>query len=624
MSMRTALRSVVVVNRSSLAGTAMILALSAALLTATVSWLDAGLRDENLLMLVTLASSFAGTIVLITVFIVANVFSAALRPRRREFALMRAVGATPAQVRATVTAEAIVLLLVAAPIGAAIGSVLAPLLTPILISGGVAPTRFDLPFSPMSLLVTVAVLAPTGVLAARLTMRAAAQVSPTTAVKDSVIDQTEISRGRLLTAAGIALAGLLAAGTSFLSPGTIGAAGGASSAILLIIAAALAGPALVRWAALRGAALMGTSQGAGRTLAFANARGYSRRLSAAIVPLALLVALGTVQSGADTAVTTATADELRDGIRTDLIALSPAGITSEQAAAVAELPGVKAVTATEHLTASVRTDPPDDMPVMDRLAWEPTSLLTITPGDPLIDPAVRSGSLGNLDDGDTIAVSRDALLFTGKGLGDTIDVRVEGQQEQSKTIVAVYDRGMGFGDFIIGTTNTEFDTLFIDDADERRAATLNALTGLGLTAADKAGYVRVSTSDSVDEQKLSLILLLALLGFIAIAAANTLATSMGGRRSEFALLVRLGATRAQLTGMVAREVAFIAGVALAVGLLSALPALIGIGQGLLGTPLPTFDAPIVFGLIAATILITIVSVLPTAWLATSAAVSRMS
>lgn len=628
--MNAAFRSVFVVNRSSLIGTATILALSAVLLTATGAWLDAGLRTADLSLLVGVAGSFAGTVVLLTVFIVANVFSGALRQRQREFALLRAMGATVRQVRATVTAEALVILLIVAPVGAIIGILVAPLLAPLLRSSGVLPEGFVLPSSPISFMAALVVLVPTGLVAARTAARGILRVSPTAAVRESTVDPPSTSRGRLLAAATIAIAGVTAASTPFFSPGTIGSATGATSAILLIIAAGLAGPALVRRAAIRGTAMMGTTTGAGRVLAFANARGFSRRLSAAVIPLALLVALGSVQSGVDTAVARATENDLRAGVKTDLIVLSRSGVTPAQAAAIAALPGVTAITAMGHRSGAVRTDSPDDdLPALDRLNWEPTVIRTITPGKPLLDPAVQSGSLRDLDTAGTIAVSHEALLFTGKGVGDTVDVRLAGNHAVAARIVAVYERGLGFGDYIMGAdlprrgTNTAgFDAVLVDATSPSKTGTRRALADMGLTVTDSPGYARLANQDAGGQHQLSLVLLLSLLGFVAAAAANTLAMSTGSRRAEFALLKRIGATRAQVMGMVAIETAFIIVTSLTIGILAVLPALVGVGQGLLGVPFPVFNLPVASALALSTVLITILTVIPTAWVATSTSSSR--
>ena len=623
--MKSAFRSIFVVNRTSLIGTAVIVALAAALITATGTWLEAGIQNEKFALIVRLGSSFAGLVVMITVFVVSSVFSGALRQRRREFALLRAIGATARQVRATITAEALAILLIAAPVGATLGILVAPFLVPLLRSSVDLPAGYTLPFSPIALGATLLVLLPTALLAALTAARGIVRVSPTVAVRESTVESPTTSRVRLRTAAALAITGITAAMTPFFIPGMIGSASGAMSAILLIIAAALAGPALIHRVSTRGMALVRNSTGAGRVLAFANSRGFSRRLSAAVIPLALLIALGSVQSGVNMAVARATANEVHAGVHADLIVQSHFGVTSTQLADIAALPGVTATMAEGQVSAAVRTDPED--------GWDQATISTISPGStaargkPLLDPAVSSGSVRNLATTGTIAVSRDALLFTGKGIGGVIDVRLPGNKAMPAKIVAVYDRSLGFGDYIMGTdmrgaTTTVFDTVFIDAASSSKPLVRRAIASMGLTVLDIAGYVRAATQGSGGEQQLSLVLLLALLGFVAAAAANTLAMSTASRRDEFVLLQRIGATRAQLMKMMMIETAIIIVTAVAIGILAVVPALVGVGQRMLGVPVPVFDVPMTSTLTVSTIVIAILTVIPTAWRGTSALSSR--
>ncbi|MDQ0745543.1 putative ABC transport system permease protein [Clavibacter sp. B3I6] len=616
--MRTAIRSVLVVNRASLLGTALVVALTAMILALTGAWLEAGVREPDLLLLSTVASSFAGTLLLIAVLVVAGSFSAALARRRRDFALLRAVGATTRQVRGTVTAEALVILGVAGPVGAVAGLLLAPVAAPMLEAGGLLPAGFTLGVSPLPVVGALAVLVPTGILAALLAARGILRVSPTAAVRESAVDPVGIGRGRRIAAIATAALGLLAAGTPFVSPGLLGSATGASSAILLVVAAGLAGPLLVRWAASRAVAASGSRGGAARVLAVANARGFSRRFSAAVIPLALLVGLGSVQSGTDLAVARAGEQQLRASVAADLVAVASGGdgITAAQVAAVRAVPGVAAITATGGLDASIRVEQPDpDDGAFGGLSWEPASLRTLTPGPALLDPAVREGSLDDLAEPGTIAVSTDALVLTGLGVGDSVDLRIADGPEEERRIVAVYDRGLGLGDQMVGApaAGAPADAVLVrlDGAapDDAQAA----IAALGLRALTPDAYADTATAGGAAERQLSLVLLVSLLGLVAAAAATTLVGSTRGRREELTLLRRVGATRAQLMRTLGVETAFIVVAALAIGMLAVLPALTGIGQGLLGIPLPVVDVPVTLALGLAVVVIAAASVLPAGW-----------
>lgn len=607
-------RSAVRVHRGSMAGSALVVALAATLLTATGVWIEAGIRlaagstDPEASLLVTVASSFAGTAVLIALLVVASTFAGALRPRAREFALLRAVGATTRQVRQLVTAEVLLVFAVAAPLGAVPGLLLAPLLDGVLVDGGIVPAGFATGLSPWPVLGALALLVPTALLGARMAGRESARLSPASAVQRSAVEPAGLPRARVVTAVVLVAAGLAVALVPFAAPGLLGSAAATTSAFLLLIAAALIGPLLVRWSAERGLALTAGRGRAVPTLALANARGFSRRLTGVVVPLALLLALGTVQSGVNGAVVDAAEQQVRDALTADLVVQAPDGVTAGQAAEVAGLPGVVAAGSTALVPAQVRVDAEDeDLPFLDGLSWEATALRAVPADGGLVDPDVRAGSLADLGAGGTIAVSSEAALGGMASVGDPVTVRVDGA-ETSLTVVAVYERGLGLGDYLIGSgadlgTAVDATLLVRTDSPGDVPAVRDAVTAAGLTAADVDGYARSVRDAAAGEQGLSTALLLALLAFVAVGAGNALVQLVGSRRAELALLSRTGATRRQLLRMVATESVLITGTAVLVGLVSVLPALLGVGQGLLGVPLPVLDPVVLGSLVGVVVLI---------------------
>jgi putative ABC transport system permease protein len=605
-------RSAVRVHRGSMAGSALVVALAAALLTATGVWIEAGIRlaagstDPAASLLVTVASSFAGTAVLIALLVVASTFAGALRPRAREFALLRAVGATARQVRQLVTAEVLLVFAVAAPVGAVAGLGLAPLLRGVLESGGIVPAGSAVPLSPWPVLGALLLLVPTALLGARLAGRESARLSPASAVQRSAVEPRGVSRVRATAAAVLAVGGLVVAGVPFVAPGLLGSAAATTSAFLLLIAAALIGPLLVGWAAERGLALTAGRPRAAATLALANARGFSRRLTGVVVPLALLLALGTVQSGVNGAVLDAGEQQVRASLAADLVVEAPDGVTDAQAATVAALPGVAEVGTTALVPAQVRVEQDDeDLPFLEDLSWEATMLRTVPVGTALVDADVRAGSLDDLAREGTIALSSEAALTGLAAVGDPVDVRL-GDVERTLTVVAVYERGLGLGDYLVGpglAAGASDATLLVrtdspGDVPGVRAAVADA----GLDPTDVAGYARSVREAAAGEQGLSLALLVALLAFVAVGAGNALVQLVGSRRAELALLRRTGATRRQLVRMVAAESVLLTVTALVVGVASVLPALLGVGQGLLGVPLPVLD-PVVLGSLAAAVVL---------------------
>jgi putative ABC transport system permease protein len=585
--------------RAGFVGSFLIVMTAAALLSANGVLAETGLRNDAPL-LTTVASSFAGTAILVVVLVVASTFSSALRQREAQFALLRAVGATAAQVRAMVTREVVLVFAIAAPLGAIPGLFAANLLLPVLESSGIVPVGTALAISPIPAVSALLLLFPTALLAARLAARRVTRVSPTAAVRGADAESSQLSPARRITALGLLVAGILVAGIPFFLPGTLGSATGATSAFLLISAAALAGPALVGAIVTRAAGAARSSSSATRLLALVNTRGFSRRLTAAIIPLALFLALGTVQTGVNGSIVEAAGMQLRDGIDSDVVMSSADGVTSEQATAVASLPGIDAVVASSTVAAEVKVDDDEDL---GGLSWEQVGIRALD-GNPegLIDVGVAAGSLDDLNGSATIAVSGDSLIGTAKGVGDSVVLRFEDAETLSATIVAVYDRGLGFGDYIVdGASLPAADRPATADVLFARGSADVAPLGLQTVAVDD--YVVEAVAGAASEQQLSAILLFVLIFFVAIAAANTLVMTTGARRTEFSLLRRIGATRRQLSTMVATESVFVMVTALVIGTVSVIPALVGVSFGLLGSFSPAIDWPVYGGLAAAVVLI---------------------
>ncbi|MEZ0494012.1 FtsX-like permease family protein [Kineococcus sp. TBRC 1896] len=597
-------------------GTALVAGLAAALLTGTGSWLQAG-AAPGLDDLATVAGSFAGTLVVIAALVVAGVFGGAVSRRRTDLALLRAVGATARQLRRSLTAEAVLVVLTSAVPGAVAGLGLAVLAVPLVVAGGLAPAGWEPPLSPLPVLGALVLLLPTGIVAGRLATRRVLRLSPVEALRSDVQDATRpVSRGRLIAAGVVAVAGLGAAGTPAVVPGVAGAAAGAGCTILLITAAALAGPAVVHALAAQAVRARG-ARGAASALALLNARGAAARLSAAVIPLALLLGLGVVQSGANATLAAAARQQLTAAVRGDLVA-TPTGSGAAAPDRLAAVAGVMAATPGAAVAVSVNVSAPDpDLPAADGLDWERAAATALPSGAALLDPGVLTGSLADLREPGTVAVSRDLLAFSGTGVGDRIRVRFAGDREEERRVIAVYSRGLGVGDLLLGDApGARTTAVLLQTADGRADDVRRTAADLGYEVVGTAEHVRSATAPADAEQRLSVVLLLALLALVAVAAAVGLVTATAARRREFLLLARIGSTRGQLLRTAAIEAVFVAGAAIVVGTAAVLPGLVSAAQGLLGEPVPRFDLPLTGGLLAVVVLLTAATVLPAAWWAT--------
>ncbi|MDG4865875.1 ABC transporter permease, partial [Streptomyces sp. T-3] len=100
-------------------------------------------RDKEALVAVNaLLGTAAGVTGFVSVFVVASTFAFAVAQRRRELGLLRTAGATPAQIRRMVLAEALLVGGLASAAGCVLGRYGAPLLADRMVDGGVAPRWF--------------------------------------------------------------------------------------------------------------------------------------------------------------------------------------------------------------------------------------------------------------------------------------------------------------------------------------------------------------------------------------------------------------------------------------------------------------------------------------------------
>ncbi|GIG54334.1 ABC transporter permease [Demequina activiva] len=557
--------------------------LAAALMVASGVLIESGLRESDpfsptAMMLPAAMGSFAGVALMLAVFVVSQAFAAALRDRRREFALLRAVGATGRQVRSLITTEVMAISAVALLAGGVAGWWGAGALVPLLTSSGIVEPGFAPSPSPWPLLGAAVLLLPAAWIAGRLAAREMARLSPTAAVGTSTADARALSPGRIVAAWICAGAGLLVTLTPVFLPGAVGGAAGAASAFLYLIAVGLAGPALVLRAATwltRRRSLQGH---AATVLASANARGFSRRLTAAVVPLALLVSLGSVQTGVNHTVAQAAAQQLGDALAADLVWQGPSEQAVDAREALAGAPGVEAVATTGQAMVQVRTDSADeDLPFLDGLNWEAGAVTVLEDPAGLVDPGVTAGDMADLAEPDTVAIAADGLTLPGMGVGDRLELRWPDGTETSPRVVAVYERGLGLGGLIMSPATASSSggaTVYVETEPGAADAVAASTSDAGFPMIPAAEYVEAAVAGGSDDSRLSNVLLMVLLAFIGIAAANALVIATRSRTGEFALLGRLGATRRQLRAMLGVEAALVGVGAVVIGTLTALPGLI--------------------------------------------------
>ncbi|GAB2518660.1 ABC transporter permease [Paramicrobacterium agarici] len=567
--------------------------------------------------LIALSGSLAGVALIIALFVVASTMSLSLGQRRRDIALLRAVGAEPRQVRGLVVREVGLIALAASVVGVLPGYGLAQLLGDQFAASGLISTDFALAFSPLPAIGAVVLMVGTSLLAGLVSARRPSRMAPIDALGDAHVETPALSRGRVITGVTLIAVGLVASLLPLVIPGEAALAGPASAALAIVIGAALLGPRIVEVTLNAAGPLLRRLPAAAAVLADANARSFTRRLATAVVPLALGMTFAIVQLFVPATVASEAAAQSAEGTTADLVVTAPAGgLAPSVTVDVASIDGVAAV------TPRVRSSVLVNMGVseFDVNIVEPAPIQGINPAiaSATLDLGVTAGSLADLAGTDTIALSNSAAFGLRAGVGDTIDVVLGDGDKLTATVAATYERGLGFGDYAIDakvlrqhTTTGLNDQLLVSTRAETDAVAA-ALADRGLQVTSGADLGAAGAEEAAAQSWASVVALMLILGFIALAVVNTLVMATTERIVEFAVLRRLGATLGQVTAMTFIESVMISVLAIVVGTVITLPPLAGIAFAISGQPLPTFP-PVTFALLAgATLLLGILSiVIPT-------------
>ncbi|WP_055552035.1 ABC transporter permease [Streptomyces sp. NBRC 110028] len=548
-------------------------------------------------LLPALAGSLAGITLLVVGFIVGGALSVSIAAQRRELALMRAVGATPKQIRRLAGAQAAIIAVVAAVPGAALGYPLAERFRRLLVSHGMLPDVLPLTFSPLPAVAAVLLLIAVVWVAARGAAWRTSRRPATEAVAESRSEPRAPSKARAHAGLALIAVGTGASVTPLLVRSQAGAAATAMAGLLAAIGLALAGPALVGGVGRLLARKLPEKASAPTWLAVANSHGYALRSAAAISTLAMAVVFTLTYTLTQTTVRAATSSDLRDATRAQLGVSAPAlgGVPADVLPALRDTPGVRAAAPVTSTTA-VWTY---------RLLGEPEaesgSALVLTPeASGVLDLEVRDGSLAGLT-GATVAVSTDVAGSRDAHVGSRVDLVLGDGARVTARVVATYARGLGFGpvvlsgDLAAGHTTAGLDQSVLvrtDGTEEARhqvAALVASRPGLALDD-DRSGPGLPGVGGTAPELWINIAVLAVLLGYLLLGIANKLIATTTQRRTELAALRLIGAAPHQIRAMMRREAALISGLALITGLALSVVPLVLLSAGFLHRPWPAGPA----------------------------------
>ncbi|NDU74046.1 FtsX-like permease family protein [Actinomadura sp. DSM 109109] len=280
-------------------GATMIMAFASMLDTAGAS----GATGEAQETLVTMASVVGGWGLLLVVFAVTSTLTLSVRQRATEIALLKSVGATPAQLTRMIVGEAAGLAVVAALLAAVPAYPAGRALLGLLHGTDQVPEDIGHHFGPIALSLGTGVTLVSAVAAALITARRATRVRVTESMTAAAVGDAPLSRKRIVFAVLfllVAVSEVVTTITVMDGRGSDAMATSGQADIFAGIGLALLAPAIMRGATALAAGPMRAFGGAAGELTAATMRRRAGALASAVTPIILFVgtAVGTLYAQA--------------------------------------------------------------------------------------------------------------------------------------------------------------------------------------------------------------------------------------------------------------------------------------------------------------------------------------
>ncbi|MFI7437299.1 ABC transporter permease [Micromonospora haikouensis] len=430
-------------------------------------------------MLTQLGTVFGSYVAGLVLFVVAGTVGLAVRHRRRDLALLRAIAATPGQVRLMIVAEAAQLSIVSVVLGIPAGWWATDWVRGQLTVRGLLPEGFPLDGGVLSAVAVSSATVLVAVSAALIAARRTVRIRPTEALGEAAVEPARSSRVRLVAGL-VALVGGVGIGVGLAAfPAVVRgqAALGVATGMLfvLVLAAALLAPWINRYAARALGPVLRAVWGDSGYLAAANLRANAQGMATVLTALVLSVGFGGSIWFLQDNLEQETVAQSRDGMLAQHALVSAVGLPATAAADARAVPGVIAATGIRRTSVIV--------PMMG--AAEPVDAQVLDPAgaDQTLDLSVSKGSLADLR-GETVALSSMQASSQGVDLGDQVEMWLGDGTPVSLRLVAVYERGLAFGNVTLnretadGHTPTNLDDQVLIRTDPGNGGTPTGLASL--------------------------------------------------------------------------------------------------------------------------------------------------
>jgi putative ABC transport system permease protein len=533
--------------------------------------------------LIPVTAAFGGLALFIAMFVVASTMGLSIQQREREIALLRAVAATPGQIRRMIGWEAAIVALIGSVAGLWPGMQLGHALGHGLVDHGIAPENFALHTDWLPAAAVVGCAVATALFAVLAAGRRAAKVPPTLALTDAAVEPRLLGPGRIIGGL-LAIAGavpLFMVATTTSTPETA-AATSEMTAIFLVVAVGFLGPVVAYVVARLLAPALAALSPVGGFLASANLGAATRRFSSASTPLVLTVALSCTLYFATTTTEHAITQDRHAALTGQLaVSSSGPGLPAAALADVRATPGVRSAVALTSTTLGPSLGAGDTVPAQILAGGQGGGL----------DVGLVSGSLNALH-GDAIALGRHRAAAAHAHVGDRVQIMLGDGTRTHATVVAVYRRDLAFGDALLAPelaaghqTTPLLGTVFVETDDAAAVARrLEALAPRypGLRVSGRKSLATATDADREMNRWFGPQFVAEIFAFTSIAVINTLLMIALRRRRELALMRLVGATPRQVRSMARWEAALIITIGLGVGLAISAIALLPLSHALNG------------------------------------------
>lgn len=524
---------------------------------------------------------FAGVALLVGGFLIFNTFTVTVAQRTKEFALLRVLGASRAQILRSVLIETFFVGLLASVLGVLAGLLVAPGLAALMASAGIDLGTTGMVVTPTTVIIGLVVGLVATMVSGFVPARRATRVEPVTAMRDSVTPGLgQLRKRRIVGSAALMVIGLFACLYGLLGDVDSGSAAASLvglGAVLMMFGVALLAPLLVRPLARVIGAPMARIQGLTGKLARENAIRQPQRTAvtaaALMVGLALVVLVSIFAAGLSASINKTIDDQMQAAlIVQNEDGFSP--IPDDVVQSVGEVPGVEAVSAMRfamgiaegdgETTTAVNGVDPDTITQMITLKWEQ--------GD--------ADTLRNLTDGQAV-VDTDWAATHDLEVGSRITFTTPLNRKETYEIAGIFSNQAGLTAPVI-VTNDELASSWNapniayalaaagpDTNPEELASAANRALGSFPSA---EALSREEFKDNLNEQinqLLGLVYGLLLLSVIValLGIVNTLALSVHERTRELGMLRAVGMSRRQVRRMVRAESVITAGIGAVLGTL---------------------------------------------------------